>query len=89
MTTMIGINAHRPVRRAHRTVEVFGVDWPAHKAHAVLAGVATAVVTLLIFGSLQATAWVTAVAVLAVWWGERYLPGNAAVAPRSNPPGIS
>ncbi|SDU40715.1 hypothetical protein [Gordonia westfalica] len=89
MTTMIGINAHRPVRRAPRTIEVFGIEWPAHKAHAVLAGVATAVVTLLIFGSPQATAWVTAVAVLAVWWGERYLPGNAAVAPGSNPPGIS
>ncbi len=30
-----------------------------------------------------------AVVVLAVWWGERYLAGNAAAAPRSNPPGIS
>ncbi|KAF0970516.1 MULTISPECIES: hypothetical protein [Gordonia] len=89
MTTMIGINVHRPHRRAPRTIDVFGVEWPAHKAHAVLAGIATAVVALLILGSLQATAWVTAVAVLAVWWGERYLAGNAAVAPRSNPPGIS
>ncbi|WP_137811602.1 hypothetical protein, partial [Gordonia sp. GAMMA] len=67
----------------------FGVRWPAHKAHAVLAGVVAALATLVIFGSPQASAWVSAVVVLAVWWGERYLAGNAAVAPRSNPPGIS
>lgn len=89
MTTMIGTNAYRPARRARATVEVFGVRWPAHKAHAVLAGVVAALAALVIFGSPQASAWVSAVVVLAVWWGERYLAGNAAVAPRSNPPGIS
>ncbi|MEO9327622.1 hypothetical protein [Gordonia aurantiaca] len=89
MTAMIGINAHRPVRPVRSTVEVFGVRWPAHKAHAVVAGVVAALVTLVLFSSAQAAAWVSAVVVLAVWWGERYLAGKAAVASRSNPPGIS
>jgi hypothetical protein len=89
MTTLIDVNPCRPAPRAARTVEVLGVRWPAHKAHAVVAGLVAAVLGLVFLGSPQVTAWVTGVVVLAVWWGERYLPGKAAVAPASNPPGIS
>ncbi|MBD0860113.1 hypothetical protein IA539_02650 [Gordonia sp. zg691] len=85
MTTVFDVDPYRPAR----TVDVFGVRWPARKAHAVVAGLAVALLSLLAFGSPQFTAWVTAVTVLAVWWGERYLPGKAATAPASNPPGIS
>ncbi|MCG7632438.1 MULTISPECIES: hypothetical protein [Gordonia] len=89
MTTLIDVDPSHREPRAARTVDVFGVQWPAHKIHAVVAAAAVALVSLLLVGSLEITAWASGLVLLAVWWGERYLPGTAAVAPASNPPGIS
>ncbi|WP_044506900.1 hypothetical protein [Gordonia sp. KTR9] len=89
MATLIDVDPRHRAPRASRTVDVLGVLWPAHKVHALVAAAAVALVSVLLIGSLEVTAWVSGLTLLAVWWGERYLPGTAAVAPASNPPGIS
>ncbi|MBN0971626.1 hypothetical protein GR168_14375 [Gordonia sp. JH63] len=89
MATLIDVDPGRPASRQPRTVDVLGAQWPVHKAHAVAAAVVVALVSLVLLGSLAVTAWASGLTLLAVWWGERYLPGTAAVAPASNPPGIS
>ena len=89
MATLIDVDAGRPASRRPRTVDVLGAQWPVHKAHAVATAAVVALVSLVLLGSLEVTAWVSGVTLLAVWWGERYLLGTAAVAPASNPPGIS
>ncbi|GAC70011.1 hypothetical protein [Gordonia soli] len=82
-----------PIRRRvpAPVVDVAGTDWPRHKVLAVVAGLLAALLTLSVTGSGQVTMWVTAVVVLAFWWGDRIrqVVGDAATAPRSNPPGIS
>lgn len=89
MTTLIDVDSSHREPRAARTVDVLGVPWPAHKVHALVVAAAVALVSLVLVGSLEVTAWVSGLALLAVWWGGRHLPGTAAVAPASNPPGIS
>ncbi|MDL9937429.1 hypothetical protein QSJ18_11795 [Gordonia sp. ABSL1-1] len=89
MTAFIAFEAPARQRRAVRTVDVAGVAWPAYKLHALLVGIVVAMAIFALTASGQLTMWVTAGAVLVVWWGGRYRPGNAAVAPASNPPGIS
>lgn len=53
------------------TVDVFGVAWPLYKVHAVLAGLAAVTLILLLGGTGALAMWVSAAAVLLVWWGER------------------
>lgn len=52
-------------------IDVFGVQWPIYKVHAVIAGLVLVPVVLLLTGSAVAAAWIAAVAVVALWWGER------------------
>ncbi|NDK90509.1 hypothetical protein GYA93_13105 [Gordonia desulfuricans] len=71
------------------TREIGGVAWPVYKLHAVVAALVVAVVSLAVFTSIEATAWLSGLTLLLVWWGERYRAGKAATASRSHPAGIS
>ncbi|MFC0313775.1 hypothetical protein ACFQNE_06830 [Gordonia phosphorivorans] len=62
-------------RPASGTVTVFGVDWPAYKAHAVLVGVVAVALVLAFGGTGSLAGWVAATAVVLVWWGERLALG--------------
>lgn len=56
---------------ASASVDVFGVSWPAYKVHALLAGLAAVAVVLAAGGTGVLAMWVSAAAILLVWWGER------------------
>jgi len=85
MTTLIQIVNPVVGRRGDApTVNVAGVQWPFHKVAAVVVGIVASLMTLIVTQSGQATMWVTALAVLAVWWGTR-LPAVAALAVRFRP----
>lgn len=73
MTTLNDIVAIGGRRRTAGvpTVDVFGVAWPQYKLHAVLAGLAAVAVVLVLGGTGALAMWVSAAAVLLVWWGER------------------
>lgn len=58
-----------PARPA--TADVFGVAWPLYKLHAVLAGLLAVAAVLAAGGSGVTAMWISAAAVLVVWWGER------------------
>jgi hypothetical protein len=53
------------------SVDVFGVAWPAHKLHAVLAGALAVTLVLAAGGTGVVAVWVSAAVVTLVWWGER------------------
>ncbi|WP_234353715.1 MULTISPECIES: hypothetical protein [Gordonia] len=57
------------------TADVFGVAWPLYKLHAVVAAVLAVAVVLVAGGSGVVAMWVSAIAMLAVWWGERVVIG--------------
>jgi hypothetical protein len=88
MTTLIEI-VHGPTHhteRTSRTVDVAGVAWPVYKLYAVIGGLLAGLGALLITDSGQITMWVTAVAVLTVWWGGRMLaPALRATSPGTPP----
>ncbi|MGW0036038.1 hypothetical protein [Gordonia sp. NPDC003376] len=71
------------------TRDIAGVAWPVHKLHAVIAALIVAAVSLVVFTSIETTAWLSGLTLLLVWWGERYRVGKAATASRSHPAGIS
>ncbi|MFW0792912.1 hypothetical protein AAFP30_03780 [Gordonia sp. CPCC 205515] len=64
-------SARRGSSTATPTVDVAGVRWPMHKAHAVAAAVLVALLAFVVTGSGQVTMWASAAALLTVWWGER------------------
>ncbi|MGX7693429.1 hypothetical protein [Gordonia polyisoprenivorans] len=88
MTAMIEMNPVREHARAVRTVDVAGVAWPAHKLQAIAVAGVVGLISLLVL-TPELTAWLSGVALVTTWLVARHLPGNAATAPASNPPGIS
>ncbi|MGB3696151.1 MAG: hypothetical protein WBA05_01830 [Gordonia sp. (in: high G+C Gram-positive bacteria)] len=69
MTTLTDLIPEPATPRSIASVPVFGVPWPVNKLAAVVAGVLAAVLTFVITASGVAAMWVSAVVVLAVWWG--------------------
>lgn len=68
---LIESNSARRRPTAMPTLDIAGVRWPIHKAHALAVAVIVAVFALVITGSGQVTMWASAAALLTVWWGER------------------
>ncbi|RPA63478.1 hypothetical protein EF294_08240 [Gordonia oryzae] len=88
MTAMIEINLFREHARVVRSVDVAGVAWPVHKLQAIAVAGVVGLISLLAL-TPELTAWLSGVALVTTWLVARHLPGNAATAPASNPPGIS
>lgn len=61
----------RAGRGAAATVAVFGVDWPAYKLHALVAGVLVAALVFAFGGTGILAGWLAAGVAAVVWWGGR------------------
>ncbi|NDZ95435.1 hypothetical protein G3I13_15455 [Streptomyces sp. SID6673] len=71
ITSLVEVRPAR-ARASARSVEIAGTRWPLYKLHALLAAVVVGVLALAITGSVQAVAWASAVALITVWWTERF-----------------
>lgn len=88
MTAMIESNPTYGCDTAVRTIDIAGAAWPVYKLQAVVVAVVVGIASLALF-TPEITAWLSATALVVTWLVARQLPGNAATARGSNPPGIS
>ncbi|MYR05240.1 hypothetical protein GTV32_02380 [Gordonia sp. SID5947] len=71
ISALVEVRPHRS-RTSARSVTIAGTQWPVYKLHALLAAVIVGVLALAITGSAQTVAWASGVALLTVWWTERF-----------------